>query len=42
MIDEWKKLDTYEMVKPKNKIELFKTYLYHLSLTTFQPTYLPK
>jgi hypothetical protein len=41
-MSEWKKFDPYEMVKPKNKIGLFETYLYHLSLATFQPTCLPK
>jgi hypothetical protein len=30
------------MVKPKNKMGLLKTYLYCLSLTTFQPTYIPR
>jgi len=30
------------MVKLKNKIKLFETYLYNLSLATFQPTYIPK
>jgi hypothetical protein len=28
------------MVKPKNKIGLFLTYLYSLNLVTFQPTYI--
>jgi len=41
-MSEWKKLDPYETVKPKNKIELFKTYIYNLSLTTFQLTCIPK
>jgi hypothetical protein len=41
-MSEWKKLNPYEMVKPKNEIGLFKTYLYNLSLATFQPTYIPK
>jgi hypothetical protein len=30
------------MVKLKNKIRLFQMYLYSLSLTTFQPTYILK
>ncbi len=30
------------MVKPKNKIGLFKTYLYNLNLAIFQPTYVLK
>jgi hypothetical protein len=38
---EPKNIDFYEMVKPKNKIRLFKTYLYSLSLTIFQPIYIP-
>jgi hypothetical protein len=37
-----KKLDLYKMAKPKNKIGLFQTYLYSLSLTTVQPIYIPK
>jgi hypothetical protein len=41
-MSEWKKLDLYEMVKPKNKIGLFKTYLYNLSPIAFKPTYIPK
>jgi hypothetical protein len=41
-MSEWKKLDPYEMVKLKNKIGLFLTYLYNLSLATFQPTCIPK
>jgi hypothetical protein len=40
-MNEWKKFDLYEMVKPKNKI-LFKTYLYNLNITIFQPIYIPK
>jgi hypothetical protein len=36
------KLDPYEMVKFKNKLELFWTYLYNLNLATFQPTCIPK
>ncbi len=34
-MSECKKLDPCEMVKPKNKIGLFKTYLYNLSVVTF-------
>jgi len=41
-MNEWKKFGPYEMVQPKNKIRLFKTYLYNLSLATFQPICIPK
>ncbi len=41
-MSEWKKLGPYIMVKPKNKIRLFKTYLYNLRILTFQPTYITK
>jgi hypothetical protein len=41
-VNEWKKHNLYEMVKPKIEIKLFKTYLYNLSLVTFQPIYIPK
>jgi len=37
-----KRLDFYEMMKPKKKIGIFETYFYSLSLVTFQPTYIPK
>jgi hypothetical protein len=46
-MSEQQKFNFYEMVDPKNKIGLFQSYLYSLSLTTFnlliylsKPTYL--
>jgi hypothetical protein len=41
-MSKWKQFDLYEMVKPKNKIGLFLTYLYNVNLDIFQPTYIPK